>query len=341
MQHLKLSILITTHDNEKEIARCLDSVLDQKINFPFEILVSDDSSTDGTMRILRKYEKEHKDILRIYTVCSDEVNPTMGLERAGWNKANVYMHAQGEYVVNLDGDDYLRATDIYQQQIQQLDMHPECVASMQDLWVVNNGEEKDTGWKWGQNDLKTGDIIDFNEYLVSNRVVSHPAFMFRRDVHTNVVKLYGKFFDDEFNVMHHINGGKIIYINRADYVYVQYGTSLNNSYEGFSRDVRFLCLPAIYTHFWPEYATSFFSGRLEDLQRYLRNILSNRKTVLRQDVLGYLSQFDGWIFQFFVNNQQNLLGYVRLWFIRHYILMLNTCKPSADWMYKLLIRSFM
>lgn len=341
MQNLKLSILITTHNNEKEIARCLDSVLVQKINFPFEIVVSDDSSTDDTMCILRSYEKEYNGVLRIYTVCSDEVNPTMGLERAGWNKANVYMHAQGEYVVNLDGDDYLCSTDIYQNQIQQLDTHPECVASMQDLLMVNNGEEKYTGWKWGQNDLKTGDIIDFNEYLVNNRVVSHPAFMFRRDAHTNVVKRYGKFFDDEFNVMHHINGGKIIYINRADYVYVQYGTSLNNSYEGFSRDARFLCLPAIYIHFWPEYAISFYRGRLEDLQRYLRNILSNRRTILRKDVLGYLSQFDGWIFRFFVNNQQDLLGYLRLWLIRQYILLLNKFKPSAKWMYKVLIKMFL
>ena len=335
MEGPKLSILITTHNNERQIARCLDSVLAQELNVPYELIVSDDSSTDGTMAILRRYEKEHEGIVHVYSVCSDEIHPTMGLERAGWNKANVYMHAKGEYVVNLDGDDYLKGTDIYQLQIEQLEKHPECVACMQDLWMVNDGDEIKRGWQWGQRDLNTGDVIDFERYVLEHRDVSHPAFTMRRDKDTDMVARYGKFFDDEFNVMHHIQGGKIVYLQRADYVYVQYHKSLNHNYSGYSRDARFLCLPLIYASFWPKHAVLFVKSNLNDMQRYMRRVLQD-KSEIQADVKAYLLQFEGWVFRYL--SKLSMSGRYRLWMVHQYVLVLNTLKPKSDWPYRVLVR---
>lgn len=338
-ENIKLSILITTHNNEKNISRCLESVLAQRINVPYEIIISDDTSSDGTCTILKQYRSKHPDIIKLYTINSDDVNPVIGLERAGWNKAHVYMCACGEYIVNLDGDDYLRSNDIYNLQLQQLETHPECIASMQDLWIVNDGDNISSGWKWGQTDLKTGDVFDFSEYILKNRIVSHPAFMMRRDKNTDIVKKYGKFFDDEFNVMHHITQGSIIYINRADYIYVQYNNSLNHSYIGLSRYARFLCLPLIYSQFWPNYSSVFLKGKLYEIQHNIKNIL-NTTGEITENVAMYLSQFHGWIFSIFKNKRVNNIEKFRLWFIRKYVLLLNLSKPTKDWPYKILLRIF-
>ena len=43
-----LSILLITHNQRELLQRCLDSVLAQELRVPFEIIVSDDRSTDGT-----------------------------------------------------------------------------------------------------------------------------------------------------------------------------------------------------------------------------------------------------------------------------------------------------
>ena len=338
MKKITLSILITTHNNEQQIARCMDSVLAQQIDVPYEIIVSDDSSTDGTMAILRKYEKEHAGLVHVYSVCSDDIHPTMGLERAGWNKANVYMHAKGEYVVNLDGDDYLLGTDIYQKQIEMLEQHPECVACMQNLLMVEEGKRLEFGTYWRQYDLKDGDVISFEDYILNNRSISHPAFMFRRDKELDAVKRYGKFFDDEFNVMHHLQKGNIVYLHRADYVYVQHDKSINHSYVSKSRNARYICLPVIYGIFWPEFRYLFLKGYLNTMQSNLKQFIANAKGCVQNDVIGYLSQFKARIVVHVAKSRSTVLDRLYMKIVWHYVLVLNKYKPRKDMWYRILHR---
>ena len=50
----RVSVLVTTYNHEKYIRQCLDSMTGQKTDFPFEIIVRDDCSTDGTGDIIRE-----------------------------------------------------------------------------------------------------------------------------------------------------------------------------------------------------------------------------------------------------------------------------------------------
>lgn len=336
MSAVKLSILITTHNNEQQIARCLDSVLAQELSVPYEVIVSDDSSTDGTMAILRRYEKEHEGIMHVHSVCSDEIHPTMGLERAGWNKANVYMHAKGEYVVNLDGDDYLKGTDIYQWQIDQLEKHPECVACMQNLVVVEDGKSWEEGEYWRQYDLKEGDTFSFENYLEQRRYISHPAFMFRRDQELDAVKRYGRFFDDEFITLHHLQQGDIVYVHRADYVYVQYKTSLNHAYVALSRDVRCVCMPVIYGQFWEKNKYLFLRENLQMLQSLMRQILEYKGVPMQEDVIAYLQQFDSRLIRHLAKQRMNVCDRMYVWRTRMYVLLLNKLQPRNEVWYRIL-----
>ena len=94
----KVSVCVVTYNQEKYIRQCLQSLVDQKTNFDFEVIVADDCSTDGTRAIVRefaeKYPGEVKPIFR---------DKNIG---AGANYVCVHQQAIGEYVAHMDGDDY-------------------------------------------------------------------------------------------------------------------------------------------------------------------------------------------------------------------------------------------
>lgn len=53
MDYFKVSVCIVTYNQKDFVYQCLESLLDQKTNFDYEILIADDFSTDGTREILK------------------------------------------------------------------------------------------------------------------------------------------------------------------------------------------------------------------------------------------------------------------------------------------------
>lgn len=94
--HPKISVIIICYNQEKEIARALDSVLIQK-EFVHEIIVSDDSSTDNTWEVLNDYCLKYPDKIKIY---QNEAN--LGVYK---NYFAVNDKVTGDIVFRLAGDD--------------------------------------------------------------------------------------------------------------------------------------------------------------------------------------------------------------------------------------------
>jgi len=95
---LLFSIVIPVYNIENHLIECLDSLSNQHLNKDsFEVLVIDDCSTDQTKTIALNYQK-----LAQYHVHSTDVNGGPGAAR----NVGIY-HAQGKYVLFLDGDDLL------------------------------------------------------------------------------------------------------------------------------------------------------------------------------------------------------------------------------------------
>lgn len=94
---MDLSIIIPVYNTEEYLAECLDSVFDQKIR-SFEVIIINDGSTDGSVDIIKGYEKKHSGIIRI-----------IEQENAGLSAArNAGLGiARGKYVYFMDSDDYL------------------------------------------------------------------------------------------------------------------------------------------------------------------------------------------------------------------------------------------
>jgi glycosyltransferase involved in cell wall biosynthesis len=114
-----VSIYCMAYNHEKYIRDALDGFLIQKTDFPFEILVHDDASTDGTVDIIREYEKRYPKIIKpIYQVenqYSQGNNPGI----ANRNRA------QGEYIAMCEGDDYWIDSEKLQIQVNAMESSPE------------------------------------------------------------------------------------------------------------------------------------------------------------------------------------------------------------------------
>jgi hypothetical protein len=108
---LTVSVVITSFNHAEYVGEALDSVLMQRADFPVEILVGDDGSTDGTREIIAGYARRHRD--RIFPLFPDE---PMGHE-GGLIFRALLEHARGEYIALLDADDHWLAEDKLSRQV--------------------------------------------------------------------------------------------------------------------------------------------------------------------------------------------------------------------------------
>ncbi|WP_105213414.1 glycosyltransferase [Pseudoalteromonas sp. T1lg22] len=94
----KVSVCVVTYNQQDFISDCLVSILEQDVDFDFEIIVSDDMSTDGTRDIIKSFAKDYNNI-----------RPVLRESNLGPLKNFVMTHdlAEGEYVCHIDGDDVM------------------------------------------------------------------------------------------------------------------------------------------------------------------------------------------------------------------------------------------
>ena len=116
--NVRVSVCMVTYNQEKYIAQAIESVLMQKTDFKFRLIIGDDASTDGTTEIIKQYAKKYPDI----------VKPIFHEKNVGAanNSICLYNCARTEYVAICDGDDYWIDEYKLQKQIDFLDKHRNC-----------------------------------------------------------------------------------------------------------------------------------------------------------------------------------------------------------------------
>jgi Glycosyltransferases involved in cell wall biogenesis len=129
-EHPLVSIKCLTYNHEKFIAQTMDGFLIQETDFPFEIIVHDDASTDKTADILREYEKKFPLIVKpVYETENQYKKQDGSLTRA----ANAPL--KGKYIANCEGDDYWIDPHKLQTQIDFLESHPDYSTTFHDAEI--------------------------------------------------------------------------------------------------------------------------------------------------------------------------------------------------------------
>ena len=122
MDSPKVSVAIITYNQAAFIAQAIDSVLAQQVDFPIEILIGEDDSSDGTREIVSRYAAAHPEKIRAFFHDRHAPSPYRPAMR---NFVHNLRAARGQYIALLEGDDFWTAPDKLQKQVALLDAHPE------------------------------------------------------------------------------------------------------------------------------------------------------------------------------------------------------------------------
>lgn len=164
---MKLSVLLITYNHERFISKALDSILMQKVNFDFEIIIGEDCSKDNTRRIVVEYQARHPEKIRLLL---REKN--VGLIN---NFIDAYHSCKGEYIATMDGDDYWISPDKLQKQVDFLDQHLDFAICFHPVFVFYEEENHKPGSIWPNDPKEVSTIVD----LLEDNFIPTPAAVFR------------------------------------------------------------------------------------------------------------------------------------------------------------------
>lgn len=129
-----VSAVIITYNQEKYIKQTIDCALAQKVDFPYEIVIGEDCSTDGTREICQHYQERYPEIVRVIT--SDK---NVGLMD---NYYRTVKATRGKYIAICGGDDYWHNPEKIQKQMNFFEKNPEygMVHSDADFFYQTRGQ---------------------------------------------------------------------------------------------------------------------------------------------------------------------------------------------------------
>lgn len=121
VQEPLISIVIVTYQHAKYIANAIEGVLMQKTDFPLEIILGDDDSTDGTREICIEYAARFPDKIRLFLHRRENnikvLNRSTGIFQIAFN----LYQCRGKYIALTSGDDYWQDDSKLQRQVDYLE----------------------------------------------------------------------------------------------------------------------------------------------------------------------------------------------------------------------------
>lgn len=127
-----VTIRCTVYNHEPYLRQCLDGFVMQQTTFPFEAIVHDDASTDGSADIIREYAEKYPDIIKpIYETENQWGKGTIK------NSMNAVMHPASKYIALCEGDDYWTDPHKLQLQVDFLESHPDYFSTCHFFTIYN------------------------------------------------------------------------------------------------------------------------------------------------------------------------------------------------------------
>ncbi|GAA4316299.1 glycosyltransferase [Pontixanthobacter gangjinensis] len=162
-----VSVFMLAYNQKDYINQSIESILSQRTDFPFELVIGDDKSTDGTREICENYQRKYPD--KITLVLNDK---NLGI---GSNYVKTLDRCKGKYVAICDADDYWIDSYKIQKQANFLEKNQNF-----GICFTNNYNLFPSTKKYPRNAKKIPEISDFQELVYSNYIAS-VTVMFRND----------------------------------------------------------------------------------------------------------------------------------------------------------------
>lgn len=146
-----VTVLCITYNHERFIGQAIDGFLKQETNFPFQILIHDDASTDATASIIRDYEKKFPNLIKV-------IYQTVNQYSQGVKPIKLLMDGlRTDYIALCEGDDYWVDELKLQKQYDFMCKNMDCAISFHDSMIVNQDNELVAKSKLNNSTIKVVD----------------------------------------------------------------------------------------------------------------------------------------------------------------------------------------
>lgn len=176
-----VSVSVATYQHKNYIRQCLDGILMQKTDFPFEVIIGEDGSVDGTQEICMEYAEKYPDKIRLFIrdrALSQfkDADGTVKRFNGIWNR----MSCRGEYIAMCEGDDYWIDPLKLQKQV---DILRRCDVSLVYTGFMNVDQNGDVITRKFHDDIlkesKSGDMLS---KLLRGNFIMTLTVCFKREV---------------------------------------------------------------------------------------------------------------------------------------------------------------
>ncbi len=230
-----VSVIMISYNHEKYIAQAIESVLEQKTDFIFEILLGDDASTDGTQNIIRKYATQYKDRFRLI-LRQKNIGATNNIK-------DLMARAKGKYLAFLETDDYWCDCHKLQKQFDFLESNLQYSGCGHQCHVVDekgrllqemNRNNDRNYWYFSKNIY---DIHDFNMAKAPGQLASLFCrnYWIQQKKELNIISYAHYLISDKTILMLLLCRGNIYFMNEVMHCYRLVEKKGQNNYKSLAR----------------------------------------------------------------------------------------------------------
>ncbi|MBR6638862.1 MAG: glycosyltransferase [Muribaculaceae bacterium] len=213
-EEIKVSVIMVTYNQEKYINEAIRSVVLQKFDYPYEIIIGDDCSTDRTLEYSQKWQAKYPNLIRII-----QRDKNIGIQR---NYIDTYNQCRGEYIAICEGDDFWSSKHKLRRQVEYMDTHKNCNICFHrviNYYMANNSKSLSNG----KGTKINSDIND----LAKSNYITNLSVMYRRNVINKLPEWLTEIASPDYVIhMLHASTGNIHYINKPMAVYRQHAKGI-------------------------------------------------------------------------------------------------------------------
>jgi len=171
----KVSVFLITYNHEKYVAKAIESVIAQKVNFDFELIIGEDFSTDNTRAICEQYANKYPALIKLL--------PSGRNYGMMANARRILQICTGEYIAMCEGDDYWTDVLKLQKQVDFLDANPDFSICFSETEIIDELE-----WNLPEEQFypkREKDTFTIEDFILSSMSIIPTATMLFRNLLPN------------------------------------------------------------------------------------------------------------------------------------------------------------
>ncbi len=216
-----VSICCITYNHNNYIHDAIQSFLNQRADFPTEIIIHDDASKDGTSEIVLQYANEHPRV--IISILQKENQYSIGI-----NPFYEYILpiTKGKYIAVCEGDDYWTDPLKLQKQVDFLEANPDYTLCFHDALILWENKQHPPKYFCANDQKDTSTILD----IIDKWFIPSASMVIRRDAVLPLPDWFIEVYNGDWALqMLAASKGKVYYMDKVMSVYRKTQGALSGS----------------------------------------------------------------------------------------------------------------